>query len=121
MRFFGCFVGAAQLASLVLGLLSLSFAATTAFFIFREPGDDEPEPPLLWAVAPVCSLYLPVVTVNSLTWALVFVYARGWGALMLVSFLVYGLGAAFVLTRASLKKCASKLVKLKKLSLTFSS
>ncbi len=90
--------------SLTIGVLSLTFAATMTYFVTREEGQDEPEPSLVWAVPPVYSLYLLMVAVNALTWSLVFVYARAWGAVLIASFLAYSLGAAFLLTRASLRK-----------------
>ncbi len=99
------FQGAPQVVSLCFGLVSLSFAATTTFFVTRERGKDDPDPSIGWAVPPVLVLYLLVVSVNVLTLALIFVYARMWGLLMVLCGLIYSLGGAQILTRATLKRC----------------
>lgn len=88
-----------QLVSLAFSMVSLSFACASKFFVTRTPGLDDPDPSVLWALPPVFLLYSLVVSINVTSLALVLVYARMWGPVLVFCCLAYSLVGSYLLGR----------------------
>ncbi len=70
---------------------------------------DDPDPPMLWAVLPLALLYAPAVATNAASWALAAVYLwwRTFLAVACLYFLCFGAFSPFVkeIPRSDEKKC----------------
>ena len=55
---------------------------------------DDPDPPMFWAVLPVALLYAPAVATNAASWALAAVHLRWWTFLAVFLYFLPGLLAA---------------------------